>query len=98
VNGRDYTSAPAGTLNIDLAVAPIFAALPSRRIGWHSFASHLAMRGKTMRTIQLLMGHSTVQMTERYAHLSPVTLRDAVWSLGEPAPCITAESADEIVS
>jgi integrase len=53
-----------------------------RRIGWHimrhTFASHLVMKGIPMRAVQMLLGHSTIQMTERYAHLSPSTLQDAV--------------------
>lgn len=51
-----------------------------RRIGWHvlrhTFASHLAMRGAPLRAIQAMMGHSTIQMTERYAHLMPEARRD----------------------
>jgi site-specific recombinase XerD len=46
-----------------------------RHVGWHklrhSFASHLAMRGAPLKAIQELMGHSTIQMTMRYAHLAP---------------------------
>ena len=53
-----------------------------RQVGWHllrqTFASHLAMRGASMRVIQELLGHSTIQMTMRYAHLAPEVARDAV--------------------
>ena len=53
-----------------------------RKIGWHAlrhtFASHLVMRGVPMRTVQSLMGHSTMQMTERYSHLAPSPLFDAI--------------------
>src|SRR5713101_8146394 len=53
-----------------------------RKIGWHtlrhSFASHLAMRGAPLKAIQELMGHSTIEMTMRYAHLSPDVKKDAV--------------------
>lgn len=52
------------------------------RIGWHvlrhTFASHLAMRGAPAKAIQELMGHSTIEMTMRYMHLSPDARRDAV--------------------
>jgi len=58
-----------------------------RRIGWHvlrhTFASHLAMRGAPLKAIQELMGHATIQMTMRYAHLSPQVARDAVRLLDE---------------
>lgn len=64
-----------------------------RRIGWHvlrhTFASHLVMRKapiKAVQEVQELMGHSTVQMTERYAHLSPDVRKDAVRLLDRPGP------------
>lgn len=59
-----------------------------RRIGWHvlrhTFASHLVMRKAPIKAVQELMGHSTVQMTERYAHLSPDVRKDAVRLLDRP--------------
>ena len=36
------------------------------------------MAGVDIRTIQELMGHSTITMTMRYTHLSPMHLRTAV--------------------
>lgn len=47
----------------------------------HSFASHLVMRGVPLKTVQELMGHATIEMTMRYAHLSPDVKRDAVAAL-----------------
>jgi len=56
-----------------------------RLISWHTlrhtFASHLAMRGRTLLEIKELLGHSTIQMTMRYAHLSPNVRREAVETL-----------------
>jgi len=44
----------------------------------HTFASHLAMTGASLIAIQVLLGHSNIQMTMRYAHVSPSTLRETV--------------------
>ena len=53
-----------------------------RLVGWHSlrhtFASQLAMAGAPLKAIQELLGHANIQMTMRYAHLSPEIARDAV--------------------
>jgi site-specific recombinase XerD len=37
----------------------------------HTFASRLVMAGVGLKTVQELMGHKTISMTARYAHLSP---------------------------
>ena len=44
----------------------------------HTFASHLAMANIPILTIQRLMGHKTIQMTMRYAHLSEEYKHQAV--------------------
>ncbi len=53
-----------------------------RHIGWHvlrhSFASQLAATGVPIIAIKELLGHSDINMTMRYAHLAPSTLRTAV--------------------
>jgi site-specific recombinase XerD len=43
------------------------------------------MAGVDLRTIQELMGHKTLAMTLRYAHLSPTHLHTAVRALDTPA-------------
>ena len=47
----------------------------------HSYASWLVMAGAPLYTVAKLMGHSTLSMTERYAHLAPDHVREAVASL-----------------
>jgi len=44
----------------------------------HTFASRLVMAGVALKAVQELMGHKTIQMTARYAHLSPGHLQSAV--------------------
>lgn len=44
----------------------------------HTFASWLAIGGVDLYTIQRLMTHSDLKMTQRYAHLSPDHMRDAL--------------------
>jgi site-specific recombinase XerD len=44
----------------------------------HMFASRLAMAGVDLLTISELMGHKTIQMTKRYAHLAPAHNQAAV--------------------
>ena len=44
----------------------------------HTFASRLVMSGVSLKAVQKLMGHRTIQMTARYAHLSPGHLQSAV--------------------
>lgn len=47
----------------------------------HTFASWLAQQGTPLYTVAELMGHSTLEMTRRYSHLAPDTLRKAALSL-----------------
>jgi integrase len=59
-----------------------------RTISWHklrhTFASHLVASGVSLKAIQELLGHSTITMTLRYAHLAPSALRSAVEVLDVP--------------
>ncbi len=49
----------------------------------HSFASALVNRGMTLYDVKEALGHSNILTTQRYAHLSPQRLRDAVRQAGE---------------
>jgi site-specific recombinase XerD len=65
------------------------AGLPRPRQPWHvlrhSFASRLVMRGATIKAVQELLGHADVQMTMRYAHLSPAARVSAIQLLDQPS-------------
>lgn len=51
----------------------------------HTFCLHLAMRGAPMRAIQELTGHRDLSTTQRYMHLSPSALNDAIRPLERPS-------------
>jgi len=54
----------------------------------HTAASHMIMRGASLKDVQELLGHADIKMTMRYAHLSPAHLRATVDRLDgiTPAP------------
>ncbi|MCB5186128.1 tyrosine-type recombinase/integrase [Methylobacillus gramineus] len=43
----------------------------------HTFASHFMMNGGNILTLQRILGHSSITMTMKYAHLAPEHLQDA---------------------
>lgn len=47
----------------------------------HTFCSRLVMAGENIRSVQELMGHKSINMTMRYAHLAPRHLSEAVEKL-----------------
>lgn len=47
----------------------------------HTFASWLVQKGTPLYTVAELMGHTTLEMTKRYSHLAPDSLRKAAMSL-----------------
>src|SRR5437867_5505496 len=52
----------------------------------HTFASWLMMRGASLRSVAELLGHQSMKMTMRYAHLSPTFLSAEVSLLDPPPP------------
>lgn len=71
--------------------------LGERCMGWHdlrhTYASHLVMAGTDIYVVQRLLGHRSIKTTERYVHLAPDFVQDAVAALDrgerEAPPVIT---------
>jgi len=66
----------------------------------HTFASHLVMAGVDITTVSRLLGHTTLKMTLRYAHLAPGHLSAAIEALskrisGTPALSLTPAKKTE---
>ena len=62
----------------------------------HTFASRLVMSGVDLATIQKLLGHKTINMTLRYAHLSNIHLKDAVNILDERCKIVAVDNKEKI--
>jgi integrase len=52
----------------------------------HTFSSRLVQRGVPLQTVSQLLGHASLKMTLRYAHLATANLREAVSKLNQPSP------------
>jgi hypothetical protein len=79
---RAFHEAPLSGGRFAIGESTFYRKAGLRQIGWHAlrhtFASHLVMRGAAMKVVQELLGHATMEMTNRYSHLSPDVPRDAV--------------------
>jgi site-specific recombinase XerD len=51
----------------------------------HTFASRLVMAGADIRAVQQLLGHKSIVMTMKYAHLSPDHTADAAEKISRSA-------------
>ncbi|MCZ6865663.1 MAG: site-specific integrase [Candidatus Dadabacteria bacterium] len=49
----------------------------------HTFATRLVLAGVDLATVSKLLGHSSIQMTMRYAHPTPEALKSAVSKLNK---------------
>jgi integrase len=79
---EDADGEPFDNKRLNRRLAAICKKAGLRKITWHilrhTFASHLAMRGVPLTTVQTLLGHSNITTTMRYAHVAPSTLRTAI--------------------
>jgi integrase len=79
---EDADREPFDNKRLNRRLAAICKKARLRKITWHilrhTFASHLAMRGVPLTTVQTLLGHSNITTTMRYAHVAPSTLRTAI--------------------
>ena len=57
----------------------------------HTFASHLVQRGASLRAVADLLGHTSLAMVMRYAHLAPTHLESTVALLGCSGTNLTHE-------
>lgn len=57
----------------------------------HTFASHFMMNGGNILTLQRILGHASLTMTMRYAHLAPEHLQEA--KVLNPIALLTVENA-----
>jgi Phage integrase family len=59
----------------------------------HTFASRLVMQGVDLYTVKELLGHQSIEMTPRYAHLAPGHLHKAVEVLSQSKTQLVPELA-----
>lgn len=61
----------------------------------HSFASLAVNAGATLYEVQALLGHSTAQMTQRYAHLADSGLRRASQAVADVVSAAVREASND---
>ncbi len=64
----------------------------------HTFASRLVIAGVGMRTLQELLGHKTLAMTQRYAHLSQTHRQESVEKLETFEPDTPAKTEPRTIA
>lgn len=62
----------------------------------HTYASHLVMSGVDLTTVMHLMGHKSLKMTLRYAHLAPSHKEKAISALGQRFQGVFVDNVTEL--
>ncbi len=62
----------------------------------HTFASHYMLKGGDIYRLQKILGHSSVMVTERYAHLSPAAFDADRGRFGNLLPIARTPEADQM--
>jgi site-specific recombinase XerD len=63
----------------------------------HTFASHFMMRGGNIYDLQKILGHSKLEMTERYSHLAPEHLEKAINIISFSGNLVATRSPEELI-
>jgi len=64
----------------------------------HTFASHVIMKGGDLKDVQELLGHKTMTMTLRYAHLSQEHKKKAVNLLNGLTNCVKSDMSQNVTN
>lgn len=64
----------------------------------HTFASHLVQNGADLYYVSKLMGHSSIKMTEKYAHLSQHNLVSTMKLLPQPSVSKIVSTPSKMIS